>query len=169
MREHNTGRLHHFLWYISSNPLEFLCFTKGLVFCFSTAFSSHLWRTSKGYPEPYPSPTPATVHPPSLSAISWGHSTALSRSLILCLKEWTTHPLGTFWTQPLIQSSTCRVSFISLFKAVSRKQQAILWLFIRTSGCPQRRTYQWYRSLTSLGLQPPRRMCLQSDMRKSSF
>jgi len=30
MWEYNPGRPHHFLRYISSNPLEFLCFTQGL-------------------------------------------------------------------------------------------------------------------------------------------
>ena len=38
---------------------------------------------------------PSVIHPPIVSMMSAGHSTARNRSLRLCRKEWITQPLGT--------------------------------------------------------------------------
>ena len=58
-------------------------------FCIQRAFTLRL------YPLPYWWPTPSVVHPPMVSIMSAGHSTALNRSPRLCRNEWMTHPSGT--------------------------------------------------------------------------
>ena len=45
--------------------------------------------------DPYFWPSPDEHQPPIASAMSGGHSTALSLSLRLCRKEWLTHLSGT--------------------------------------------------------------------------
>ena len=49
------------------------------------------------YPCPYPAPIPPTdLHPPIWSIMSLGHSTALRRSLNVCLKQCAVRPSKSF-------------------------------------------------------------------------